>query len=80
VVTTPDVVGAGVDVHVVMPDVPVNVHETVPIGAGTDAIPVTVAVNVSVELSDPPPVPTKLIDGLAWATATVVVGVVGNAV
>ena len=52
----PLVVAAGVEVQDVIPAVPLIIQETVPDGALAPVVPVTVVVNVKVELRAPPPV------------------------
>ena len=69
-VTAPDVVDDGFVVQSFIPAEPEIVQSTFPVGAAAPVVPVTVVVNVKVELSDPPPVPVSTTVGMAFATTT----------
>ena len=78
--TAPSEVAAGVVVQLAIPALPETFQLIVPVGALAPVVPVTVAVKVRVELSDPPPLPTKSTLGVTLAMVTVTGAVAASAV
>ena len=64
VVTAPLLVAAGVDVQLVIPEVPVTDQVVVPVGASAPVIPVTVSVNTKLEPSESAPDSDRAIVGV----------------
>ena len=78
-VTAPVEVAAGVVVQLAIPALPLTLQLTVPVGALAPRVPVTTALKVRVEPSDPPPVPLRTTVGVTWAMTTVSGEVAGSA-
>ena len=79
-VKAPVLVDAGVVVQAVIPAVPDIAQVTAPVGALDPVVPVTVVINVRVELSATAPLPVSVIVGVNWPITTVCGAVVVSAV
>ena len=72
VVATPLLLVGDVEEHALIPLGPLKLHVMLPIGAAEPIVPVTTAVNVSVELSEVPPAAVSTTEGDVCAIVTTV--------